>query len=205
MQILDNLLGITVDSLSKTKLQDITQNWAKYVLWYNWCKRAWAKYDDLENALWLRNPNTNTPLITSWVGEAGQFYIVSEDALAPTGIDNIWQPIAGNQIYFDGSSRNTGWLPAAFVESVNGVSGVVILEASDIPSNGGTVQSDITNIEGEIATLSTESLNKTTDPYLEDIIVGDKITIDKTDPKNPIVSSVWRADEWFVFRAANTF
>lgn len=35
----------------------------------------------------------------------------------------------------------------------------------------------------------TDYLNKTTDTYLEDIIAWDNITIDKTDPKNPVVNA----------------
>lgn len=276
----------------------------------------WITSVNVDNYLWLRDPNTNTPTIVSGIWIVDQFYIVSADATAPTWIDNIWTPIAGSSVYFDWLIRQNGTPPVWLVQSVNWQVWTVLLESQNIPYNNtiswltaintktaidelsGKVDTNITNIwtlqtnsfdktvddtdditdtatnrftndtdvsrlantswtntgdqdltnyfnkttddtdditewtkkfvtsaektqittnATNIWTLQTNSLNKTTDSYLQDVIAGTWISINKTDPKNPILTctvaptSVWGSDtqiqynDWWVFAWATLY
>lgn len=85
------------------------------------------------------NASTNTPTLTSGVGDSGDFYVVS--------VGGTWNNIDFNvndRIIFDGVTAHD-WirLVAGEVNSVNGQTGVVSLGADDIPFNntGTTISS----------------------------------------------------------------
>lgn len=67
------------------------------------------------------------------------------------------------------------------------------------------VEARVEQNETDIWTLQTNSLDTTTDPYLEDVVAWTNITIDKTDPKNPVITaSWWSVDEDFVIAMASS-
>lgn len=196
----------------------------------------WVTSVSPDDYLWTRNPNTNTPTIVSTVWIQDQFYIVSEDALADVGIDNIGTPKAWSSIFFDAGSRVSGTAPTGTVQSVNGKIWIVTLNSDEIPVGTTNLyltsdervkiadaflksidtSDDITESATKVFVTPDEKtaithsnraaldlvqwentgdqdltpyLNKTTDDYLEDIVEWDNITIDKTDPKNPIINA----------------
>ena len=69
----------------------------------------------------------------------------------------------------------------AAVDSVNGKTGVVLLDGTDIPLLNGTTNPTVT---GAIADLSTEIDNK-----VSSVVAGSNVEVNNIDPKNPIVSA----------------
>lgn len=92
------------------------------------------------------NASTNTPTLTSGVGENGDFYVVS---VAGTWNNIDWA--VGDRVLFDDVTAHE-WvrLPAGEVQSVNGKVGAVELEAGDIPFDKGSSPLTSTNTNSAI-------------------------------------------------------
>ena len=84
---------------------------------------------------------------------AGNVEIVSGDAAITVSEDQV------NHTIEIGMDR--GELPSAAVTSVNGETGAVALDANDIPSNDGTVQSDIMGFQTDISGINIALANET--------------------------------------------
>ena len=84
---------------------------------------------------------------------SGNVEIVSGDAAITVSEDQV------NHTIEIGMDR--GELPSAAVTSVNGETGAVALDANDIPSNDGTVQSDIMGFQTDISGINIALANET--------------------------------------------
>lgn len=93
------------------------------------------------------NASTNTPTITSSTGTQGHYYVVS--TAGTTNIDGISDWEIGDWIVFNGSV----WEKvdnSDKVSSVNGQTGVVVLDAGDIAYDNGTSGLTATDVQAAI-------------------------------------------------------
>lgn len=89
------------------------------------------------------NANTNTPSLASGVGVNGQYYIVS--TAGSTNLDGITDWLIGDWAIFNG----TAWQKidqTNSVVSVNGQTGVVVLNAADVGAAAAGANADITSM-----------------------------------------------------------
>lgn len=128
------------------------------------------------NYLGTWNASTNTPALSNGSGDAGDFYKVG--TAGTTNIDGIsdWQ--VGDWIISDG----TAWQKidnTDLVSSVNGQTGVVVLDAGDIGYSNGTSGLSATDVQAaidELASAPSGSVNV----YNETIGDGSATQIDVT-------------------------
>jgi hypothetical protein len=83
------------------------------------------------------NASTNTPTLTSSVGTKGEYYVVSVSG--STNLNGITDWVAGDWAIFNG----TVWEKVDNTESVisvNGLTGVVVLDAADVGAAANTVE-----------------------------------------------------------------
>lgn len=113
--------------------------------------------------------------------------ILEFDEVGPQGLPGLIQAvIAGDNIQVDDSDPAYPIVSTSddLVSSVNGETGVVVLSAVDVGADSvGSASSALSSAnaytDNEIAGLS----------FVESVVAGDNVTIDDSDPQNPVISS----------------
>lgn len=105
-----------------------------------------------------------------------------------------WQPLiasASNRVEYYNLPDNLAALPSGDQYDF-----VKYGDLSDIEASISDLESDLTDLEGNVLAIETQvddhedRINTLeTQPYLEDVIAGTNVTIDKTNPKQPIINA----------------
>lgn len=95
---------------------------------------------------------TNTPILTSGVGTKGFFYKVA--VAGSTNLDGITTWVVGDQVIFNGTAWERVAESSAPVQSVNGMTGAVVITRTGLSAAASGSNSDITSLNGLTTPLS---------------------------------------------------
>lgn len=122
----------------------------------------------------------------------------------PAGDDGIGIPAGGisgqvlaknsNADYDTGWVNQTGGGGGGAVDSVNGQTGVVVLDTDDIADTAANRYTNDTDITRLADTSGTNTGDQDLSGYLQGVAQGENISVDNTDPENPVISSSGQAD-----------
>ena len=104
------------------------------------------------NYLGTWNAATNTPTLVSGVGTNGFFYKVS--VAGSTNLDGNSTWVIGDQVIFNGTVWERVAESTAPVQSVNGMTGAVVITRTGLSAAGSGANSDITSLSGLTTALS---------------------------------------------------
>jgi hypothetical protein len=104
------------------------------------------------NYLGTWNAATNTPILISGVGTKGFFYKVS--VAGSTNLDGVTSWVVGDQVIFNGTIWERVAESIAPVQSVNGMTGAVVITRGGLSAAASGNNSDITSLSGLTTALS---------------------------------------------------
>ena len=144
------------------------------------------------------NANTNTPALISGVGTKGYYYIV--DTLGATNLDGITDWKVGDWAIFDGTVWHKVDNTDA-VSSVNGLTGAVLLDSSNVPDTSNKRYVTDANLVVLNNTSGINSGNETAST-IGDIVNGaSSATPNDTDLVMSVESSIAKKNTWTQIKA----